>query len=111
MNKAEAPAKEAGFKELTGIAQPVRVYNIPRFSTHRLVAENTIAYERGSELLYPYGRMHCQAPPGDLSNLLHIFHNGAPRVNRGPIKIPVFPSSVAGYCGGRAPSATPRLSA
>lgn len=72
MNKAEVPAREVGTKELAGVAQPVRLYNIPRFSTHRLVAESTSAEEQGSELLYPYGGMHCQPRSKNLPNLLQM---------------------------------------
>ena len=34
MNKAEVPAKEVGFKELSGVSQAIRIYNIPHFTVH-----------------------------------------------------------------------------
>ena len=70
MNKAEVPAQEVGFHELRGVAQPVRLYNIPRFSTHRLVPVPAASSEQGGELLYPYGGMHCQAGDKRLGGLL-----------------------------------------
>lgn len=60
MNKAEVPAQEVGFKELSGVPQPVRLYSIPRFATPRLVP--TLPQEQGSELLFPYGGMHHRVP-------------------------------------------------
>lgn len=62
MNKAEVPAQEVGFKDLAGIPQPVRVYCIPRFATHRLIPQNQLPPEQGNELLFPYGGMHQRAP-------------------------------------------------
>lgn len=62
MNKAEVPAQEVGFKELAGIPQPVRVYSIPRFATHRLIPQNQLPPDQGNELLFPYGGMHQRAP-------------------------------------------------
>jgi class 3 adenylate cyclase len=70
MNKAEVPAMDVGSKELAGVPHPVRLYNIPRFSTHRLVAESANAEEKGSELLYPYGGMHYQVRPRSFASLL-----------------------------------------
>lgn len=70
MNKAEVPAQEVGFHELRGVAQPVRLYNIPRFSTHRLVPVPAASTEQGGELLYPYGGMHCQNGDKRLGGLL-----------------------------------------
>ena len=58
MNKAEVPAEEVGFRELSGIAQAIRIYSIPRFATRRLVSEKTPSQETGSAILYPYGGMH-----------------------------------------------------
>lgn len=58
MNKAEVPAEEVGFRELSGIAQAIRIYSIPRFATRRLVSEKTPTEETGSAILYPYGGMH-----------------------------------------------------
>jgi adenylate cyclase len=72
MNKAEVPVMEVGSRELKGISQAVRLYNIPRFSTPRLVAENASAEEQGSEVLYPYGGMHYHARPSHLTNILHF---------------------------------------
>jgi len=72
MNKAEVPSAEVGFTELKGISQAVRLYNIPRFSTPRLVAENASADEKGNEILYPYGGMHCQSHLGKVSEFFHF---------------------------------------
>lgn len=58
MNKAEVPAAEVGQFTLKGMEQPVKLYNIPRFATHRLVPQNAHPTESGSELLFPYGGMH-----------------------------------------------------
>jgi class 3 adenylate cyclase len=57
MNKAEVPSQEVGWKELKGISQPVRIYNIPRFAVPRLVPD-VIAAEDMSDLVYPYGGAH-----------------------------------------------------
>lgn len=57
MNKAEVPSQEVGWKELKGISQPVRVYNIPRFAVPRLVADVKVA-EDLTDLVYPYGGAH-----------------------------------------------------
>ncbi len=58
MNKAEVPAAEVGQFMLKGMEQSVKLYNIPRFATHRLVPQNAHPSESGSELLFPYGGMH-----------------------------------------------------
>ncbi len=58
MNKAEVPAQEVGHFTLKGMEQPVKLYSIPRFATHRLVPQNLNPAEQGSELLFPYGGMH-----------------------------------------------------
>lgn len=70
MNKAEVPAQEVGFKELAGISQPVRVYSIPRFATHRLVPQNVLSPDQGSELLFPYGGMHQRAASQSTASVL-----------------------------------------
>ncbi|MBI2381300.1 MAG: hypothetical protein HYV16_11165 [Gammaproteobacteria bacterium] len=69
MNKAEVPAEEVGFKELSGIPQAIRLYSIPRFATRRLVSEKPPGEETGSPILYPYGGMHQRIalPPHGLS--------------------------------------------
>ncbi len=64
MNKAEVPAKEVGFKELSGIPQPIRLYNIPRFSTSRLIPEANTSEDAEQEQVFPYGGMHYQLPQG-----------------------------------------------
>jgi adenylate cyclase len=61
MNKAEVPCKEVGWKELKGISQPIRIFNIPRFSTPRLVPEDVMAAEDISDLVYPFGGAHLQS--------------------------------------------------
>ena len=57
MNKAEVPSREVGWKELKGIGQPVRIYNIPRFAVPRLVPDAMSADDL-SDLVYPYGGAH-----------------------------------------------------
>ncbi|NQD35975.1 hypothetical protein HPT27_03000 [Permianibacter sp. IMCC34836] len=84
MNKAEVPAQEVGFKELAGITQPVRIYSIPRFATHRLIPQNIQPPEQGSELLFPYGGMHQRAPRPQSSSRLH----SSPALNR--LAMPAF---------------------
>lgn len=58
MNKAEVPACEVGEFTLAGVSKPVRLYNIPRFATHRLVPQDASSAETGDDLLFPYGGMH-----------------------------------------------------
>ena len=58
MNKAEVPSQEVGRRELKGISGAIRIYNIPRFSTPRLVPQDVMAAEDMSDLVYPYGGTH-----------------------------------------------------
>jgi class 3 adenylate cyclase len=58
MNKAEVPAQEAGWRELKGVSAPIRVFNIPRFATPRLVPQDVMAADDMSDLVYPYGGAH-----------------------------------------------------
>src|SRR5713226_5892870 len=58
MNKAEVPSQEVGWKELKGISNPIRIFEIPRFSTPRLVPQDVMAAEDMSELVYPFGGAH-----------------------------------------------------
>ena len=58
MNKAEVPSQEVGRRELKGITGSIRIYNIPRFSTPRLVPQDVMAAEDMSDLVYPYGGTH-----------------------------------------------------
>jgi len=68
MNKAEVPAQEVGYKELKGIPQAIRLYNIPRFATPRLIPERVATSgEQGSEILFPYGGMHHRMPQSSSS--------------------------------------------
>jgi class 3 adenylate cyclase len=62
MNKAEVPAQEVGWRELKGVSGPIRVFNIPRFSTPRLVPQDVMAAEDMSDLVYPYGGAHLSEP-------------------------------------------------
>ncbi len=62
MNKAEVPAQEAGLFELAGVSGALRLYCIPRFATPRLIPQQMLPQEQGSELLFPYGGMHQRAP-------------------------------------------------
>jgi adenylate cyclase len=61
MNKAEVPSHEVGWRELKGLSAPIRIFNIPRFSTPRLVPQDVMAAEDMSDLVYPYGGAHLAA--------------------------------------------------
>ena len=74
MTKAEVPAQEVGFKELSGVPQPVRLYSIPRFATPRLVP--TLPQAQGSELLFPYGGMHHRVPAQKFGLRKHFSASG-----------------------------------
>ena len=65
MNKAEVPSQEVGRRELKGITGTVRIFNIPRFSTPRLVPQDVMAAEDMSDLVYPYGGAHLTTQEGD----------------------------------------------
>lgn len=65
MNKAEVPSQEVGRRELKGISGTVRIFNIPRFSTPRLVPQDVMAAEDMSDLVYPYGGAHLTTQEGD----------------------------------------------
>ncbi len=64
MNKAEVPSQEVGRRELKGISGPIRIFNIPRFSTPRLVPQDVMAAEDMSDLVYPYGGAHLATSEG-----------------------------------------------
>lgn len=61
MNKAEVPCKEVGWKELKGISEPIRLFNIPRFSTPRLIPEDVMSSSDISDLVYPHGGAHLSS--------------------------------------------------
>lgn len=61
MNKAEVPCKEVGWKELKGISEPIRIFNIPRFSTPRLIPEDVMSASDISDLVYPHGGAHLSS--------------------------------------------------
>ena len=65
MNKAEVPSQEVGRRELKGISGTVRIFNIPRFSTPRLVPQDVMAAEDMSDLVYPYGGAHLATQDGN----------------------------------------------
>lgn len=65
MNKAEVPSQEVGRRELKGITGSVRIFNIPRFSTPRLVPQDVMAAEDMSDLVYPYGGAHLTTQEDD----------------------------------------------
>lgn len=65
MNKAEVPSQEVGWRELKGLSAPIRIFNIPRFSTPRLVPQDVMAAEDMSDLVYPYGGAHLAAAGSD----------------------------------------------
>lgn len=72
MNKAEVPSQEVGWRELKGVSAPIRIFNIPRFATPRLVPQDVMAAEDMSDLVYPYGGAHlaeAAAEGGLLANL------------------------------------------
>jgi class 3 adenylate cyclase len=71
MNKAEVPSQEVGWKELKGIGQPVRVYNIPRFAPPRLVPD-ALTTEDLSDLVYPYGGAHLSEEAEGFSVGTHL---------------------------------------
>lgn len=58
MNKAEVPSREVGRRELKGISGPISLFNIPRFSSPRLVPQDVMTAEDMSDLVYPYGGAH-----------------------------------------------------
>jgi adenylate cyclase len=64
MSKAEVPCVEVGLKNLTGISEPVRIWQIPRFSRPRLVPEDVMSTEDLGALTYPYGGAHLTARAG-----------------------------------------------
>ena len=65
MNKAEVPSQEVGRRELKGISGPISIFNIPRFSTPRLVPQDVMAAEDMSDLVYPYGGAHLTETDAD----------------------------------------------
>lgn len=74
MNKAEVPSQEVGWKDLKGIGQSVRIYNIPRFSQPRLVAD-ALTTQDLTDLVYPYGGAHLtddEERSGVVTRLKHI---------------------------------------
>ena len=79
MNKAEVPCKEVGWKELKGISEPIRLFNIPRFSTPRLVPEDVMSSSDISDLVYPYGGAHLssQGSTQDSSHFSGLIKNSS----------------------------------
>jgi class 3 adenylate cyclase len=65
MNKAEVPSQEVGRRELKGISGPISLFNIPRFSSPRLVPQDVMAAEDMSDLVYPYGGAHLVETDAD----------------------------------------------
>lgn len=65
MNKAEVPSQEVGWRELKGVTGKIRIFNIPRFATPRLVPQDVMAAEDMSDLVYPYGGAHLAAQVAD----------------------------------------------
>jgi len=65
MNKAEVPSQEVGRRELKGISGPISIFNIPRFSTPRLVPQDVMTAEDMSDLVYPYGGAHLVETEAD----------------------------------------------
>jgi len=58
MSKAEVPCVEVGLKTLKGISEPVRIWQIPRFSRNRLVPEDVMKSADQGEMTFPYGGAH-----------------------------------------------------
>jgi len=58
MSKAEVPCVEVGLKTLKGISEPVKIWQIPRFSRNRLVSEDVMKSADQPELTFPYGGAH-----------------------------------------------------
>jgi len=80
MNKAEVPSQEVGWRELKGVTGKIRIFNIPRFATPRLVPQDVMAAEDMSDLVYPYGGAHlaAQAAEGE-SWRVRLSRSGAAR--------------------------------
>jgi adenylate cyclase len=84
MNKAEVPSQEVGWRELKGVSGAIRIFNIPRFSTPRLVPQDVMAAEDMSDLVYPYGGAHLAAPAAE-GGMLGRFNAGA-GIGKGAIR-------------------------
>lgn len=75
MNKAEVPSQEVGWKELKGVAQPVRIYQIPRFGNPRLVAADAMSTQDMNGIAFPYGGAHLSKnhpPERFFENATHL---------------------------------------
>lgn len=96
MNKAEVPCKEVGWKELKGISEPIRLFNIPRFSTPRLVPEDVMSSSDISDLVYPHGGAHLSSQ-GTTQNSSHFseFINQSSAKKMGTIAILVVVPVIA----------------
>ena len=75
MNKSEVPCIEVGVKELKGVANPIRIWQIPRFCRPRLVPEDVMGSADISDLAYPYGGAHLRTE-GKSKLLLGSFDSG-----------------------------------
>ncbi len=76
MNKAEVPCVEVGIKTLKGISEPVKIWQIPRFSRPRLVPEDVMNSEDIGELTYPYGGAHLITRKAERKVHLNAFLQG-----------------------------------
>jgi class 3 adenylate cyclase len=76
MNKAEVPCIEVGIKALKGIAEPLRIWQIPRFSRPRLVPEDVMNNADISDFAYPYGGAHLIAAGTEREGLWRYFRTG-----------------------------------
>ncbi len=80
MNKAEVPSQEVGWRELKGVTGKIRIFNIPRFATPRLVPQDVMAAEDMSDLVYPYGGAHLAAQAAEGEGLrARLSRSGAAR--------------------------------
>lgn len=75
MNKAEVPCIEVGRKTLKGIGEPVRIWQIPRFSKPRLIPEEIMEGDDISDIAFPYGGSH-----------LIKFDRKPPKKSKSPVK-------------------------
>jgi adenylate cyclase len=58
MNKAEVPTEEVGSFELRGIAAPIKIFRIPRFTSVTLVPNKSDDYVDLAKVSYPFGGAH-----------------------------------------------------
>lgn len=62
MNKAEVPSEDLGAYELKGAANPVRIWTVPRFSSAKLVADQSEQNKDIADIAFPFGGAHLRVP-------------------------------------------------